>query len=217
MTGILLNGLIFLNSGLNCSFLKRLIFVTLYSKFISSNEYSLPEHYINNFSYIEHPQNIAIALDVCEQLGIKREIAIEGMHKVQPDLGALIVWKLIGSKGTLQFVNGMAANDPVSTLQIWKFVIDRYPTNGCTAVFFNSRDDRPLRTKQMLELTFEEIKPEYLIVRGDKVESRINRLKYHSPETIVKVFSIDDASNDVSESILALPDDTLIYAIGNQV
>ena len=154
---------------------------------------------------------------MCEQLGIKREIAIEGMHKVQPDLGALIVWKLIGSKGTLQFVNGMAANDPVSTLQIWKFVIDRYPTNGCTAVFFNSRDDRPLRTKQMLELTFEEIKPEYLIVRGDKVESRINRLKYHSPETIVKVFSIDDAPNDVSESILALPDDTLIYAIGNQV
>ena len=187
------------------------------SKFISSNEYSLPENYINNFSYIEHPQNIAIALDVCEQLGVKRDIAIKGMHDVQPDLGALIVWKLDGANGTLQFVNGMAANDPVSTLQIWKFVIDRYPTNSGTAVFFNSRDDRPLRTKQMLELTFEEIKPEYLIIRGDKVESRINRLKNHSPETIVKVFSIDDAPNDVSESILALPNDTLIYAIGNQV
>ena len=187
------------------------------SKFISSNEYSLPEHYINNFSYIEHPQNIAIALDVCEQLGVKRDIAIKGMHDVQPDLGALIVWKLDGASGTLQFVNGMAANDPVSTLQIWKFVIDRYPTNSGTAVFFNSRDDRPLRTKQMLELTFEEIKPEYLIVRGDKVESRINRLKTHSPETIVKVFPIDDAPNDVSESILALPNDTFIYAIGNQV
>ena len=155
--------------------------------------------------------------DRCEELGVKRDIAIKGMHDVQPDLGALIVWKLDGASGTLQFVNGMAANDPVSTLQIWKFVIDRYPTNSGTAVFFNSRDDRPLRTKQMLELTFEEIKPEYLIVRGDKVESRINRLKTHSPETIVKVFSIDDAPNDVSESILVLPNDTLIYAIGNQV
>ena len=57
------------------------------------------------------------------------------MHDVQPDLGALIVWKLDGANGTLQFVNGMAANDPVSTLQIWKFVIDRYPTNSGTAVF----------------------------------------------------------------------------------
>ena len=187
------------------------------SKFISSNEKSLPDDYINNFSYIEHPQNIAIALDVCEELGVKRDIAIQGMHDVQPDLGALIVWKLAGVNGMLQFVNGMAANDPVSTLQIWKFVIDRYPTNSCTAVFFNSRDDRPLRTKQMLELTFEEIKPEYLIVRGDKVETRIKRLKHHSPETAIKIFSIFDAPSLVSKSILSLPDDTLIYAIGNQV
>ena len=187
------------------------------SKFISSNEKSLPEDYINNFSYIEHPQNIAIALDVCEELGVKRDIAIQGMHDVQPDLGALIVWKLAGVNGMLQFVNGMAANDPVSTLQIWKFVIDRYPTNSCTAVFFNSRDDRPLRTKQMLELTFEEIKPEYLIVRGDKVETRIKRLKHHSPDTTIEIFSIVDAPSLVSKSILSLPDDTLIYAIGNQV
>ena len=187
------------------------------SKFISSNEKSLPKDYINNFSYIEHPQNIAIALDVCEELGVNRNIAIQGMHDVQPDLGALIVWKLAGVNGMLQFVNGMAANDPVSTLQIWKFVIDRYPTNSCTAVFFNSRDDRPLRTKQMLELTFEEIKPEYLIVRGDKVETRIKRLNHHSPETIIKIFSIDDAPSLVSKNILSLPDDTLIYAIGNQV
>ena len=56
-----------------------------------------------------------------------------------------------------------------------------------------------------------------MIVRGDKVESRINRLKNHSPETIVRVFSIDDVPSGVSESILALPNDTLIYAIGNQV
>ena len=187
------------------------------SKFISSNEKSLPKDYINNFSYIEHPQNIAIALNVCEELGVNRNIAIQGMHDVQPDLGALIVWKLAGVNGMLQFVNGMAANDPVSTLQIWKFVIDRYPTNSCTAVFFNSRDDRPLRTKQMLELTFEEIKPEYLIVRGDKVETRIKRLKHHSPETIIKIFSIDDMPSLVIKNILSLPDDTLIYAIGNQV
>ena len=187
------------------------------SDFILSDENSLSNEYINNFSYIEHPQNIAIALDVCEKLGVDREIAIGGMHQVQPDLGALIVWKLIGQKGPLQFVNGMAANDPVSTLQIWKFVIDRYPTKSATAVFFNSRDDRPMRTKQMLELTFEEIRPEYLIVRGDKIEAKINKLKHHSPETIVIIFSIDEKADVVSKAILKLPDDSLIYAIGNQV
>ena len=187
------------------------------SDFILSDENSLSNEYIDNFSYIEHPQNIAIALDVCEKLGVDREIAIGGMHQVQPDLGALIVWKLNGQKGSLQFINGMAANDPVSTLQIWKFVIDRYPTKSATAVFFNSRDDRPMRTKQMLELTFEEIRPEYLIVRGDKIEAKINKLKHHSPETIVIIFSIDEKADVVSKAILKLPDDSLIYAIGNQV
>ena len=187
------------------------------SEFMQSDEGSITDSELNKFSYIEHPQNIAIALDVCKKMGIKRDVALTGMHSVKPDLGALIVWKLKGENGSLQFVNGMAANDPVSTLQIWKFVIDRYPTTSGSAVFFNSRDDRPLRTNQMLELTFEEIKPEHFIIRGDKIASKINRLIHHSPDTKVQIFSLDDKIDSVSKSILDLPEDILVFAIGNQV
>ena len=187
------------------------------SEFLHSDEGSITDSELNKFSYIEHPQNIAIALDVCEKMGIKRDVALTGMHSVKPDLGALIVWKLKGENGSLQFVNGMAANDPVSTLQIWKFVIDRYPTTSGSAVFFNSRDDRPLRTNQMLELTFEEIKPEHFIIRGDKIASKVNRLIHHSPETKVQIFPLDDKIDSVSKSILDLPEDILVFAIGNQV
>ena len=187
------------------------------SEFLHSDEGSITDSELNKFSYIEHPQNIAIALDVCEKMGIKRDVALTGMHSVKPDLGALIVWKLKGENGSLQFVNGMAANDPVSTLQIWKFVIDRYPTTSGSAVFFNSRDDRPLRTNQMLELTFEEIKPEHFIIRGDKIASKVNRLMHHSPETKVQIFPLDDKIDSVSKSILDLPEDILVFAIGNQV
>ena len=187
------------------------------SEIFFSDESSVSEKDLNNFAYIEHPQNVAIALDVCHKMGVERDIALSGMHSVRPDLGALVVWKLLGKQGFLQFVNGMAANDPVSTLQIWKFVIDRYPTTSGTAVFFNSRDDRPLRTKQMLELTFEEIKPEYFIIRGDKIEAKVRRLLHHSPDTDVSIFSLNESVDNVSESILSLPDDVLVFAIGNQV
>ena len=187
------------------------------SEFLHSDEGLITDSELNKFSYIEHPQNIAIALDVCRKMGIKRDVALAGMHSVKPDLGALIVWKLKGENGSLQFVNGMAANDPVSTLQIWKFVIDRYPTTSGSAVFFNSRDDRPLRTNQMLELTFEEIKPEHFIIRGDKIASKVNRLMHHSPETKVQIFPLDDKIDSVSKSILDLPEDILVFAIGNQV
>ena len=187
------------------------------SEFLHSDEGSITDSELNKFSYIEHPQNIAIALDVCKKMGIKRDVALTGMHSVKPDLGALIVWKLKGENGSLQFVNGMAANDPVSTLQIWKVVIDRYPTTSGSAVFFNSRDDRPLRTNQMLALTFEEIKPEHFIIRGDKIASKVNRLIHHSPETKVQIFPLDDKIDSVSKSILDLPEDILVFAIGNQV
>ena len=139
------------------------------------------------------------------------------MQKVQPDLGALIVWNLVQDEKRIQFVNGMAANDPVSTLQIWKFVIDRYPGEGGTCVFFNSRDDRPVRTRQLIELTFEEIKPDYFIVRGDKIEGTIERLQHHSPVTKVFTIGLDQDLDIVGNELMSLPHDTLVYAIGNQV
>ena len=187
------------------------------SDIVFSDESTITMDELNKFKYIEHPQNIAIALDVCDKMGIKRDIALKGMHSVQPDLGALIVWKLKVDGGYIQFVNGMAANDPVSTLQIWKFVIDRYPANTGTAVFFNSRDDRPIRTKQMLELTFKEIKPDYFIIRGDKIDSKIQRLAHYSPDTKVQTFRLNEQLEKTADAILALPDDVLVYAIGNQV
>ena len=187
------------------------------SDIIFSDESTITMDELNKFKYIEHPQNIAIALDVCDKMGIKRDIALKGMYSVQPDLGALIVWKLKVDGGYIQFVNGMAANDPVSTLQIWKFVIDRYPANTGTAVFFNSRDDRPIRTKQMLELTFKEIKPDYFIIRGDKIDSKIQRLAHYSPDTKVQTFRLNEQLEKTTDAILTLPDDVLVYAIGNQV
>lgn len=187
------------------------------SDLIFSDDKSVTDDELDQFTYMEHPSNVAVALDVCKKAGISRDIALAGMHKVQPDLGALVAWNLDMNEKRLQFVNGMAANDPVSTLQIWKFVIDRYPAAGGTCVFFNSRDDRPVRTRQMIELTLEHIKPDHFFIRGDKVASTIKGLVHHSPKTDIKVIGLDQSLNDVLHALENLPDDTLIYAIGNQV
>ena len=111
----------------------------------------------------------------------------------------------------------MAANDPVSTLQIWKFVIDRYPAEGGTCIIFYARDDRPVRTRQMLELTFTQISPDHLIVRGDRVSSTIDRLEHHSPKTQVQPIGLTNDLDEVVNAVMGLPHDTMVYAIGNQV
>jgi poly-gamma-glutamate synthase PgsB/CapB len=187
------------------------------SEFIQSNEAEVTQEELDKFTYMEHPANVAVALDVCKKVGVDRELALEGMHKVQPDLGALIAWNLDKNEKRIQFVNGMAANDPVSTLQIWKFVIDRYPAEGGTCIFFNSRDDRPVRTRQMIELTLDGIKPDHFIVRGDKVNATLQRLHHHSPGTQIIILGLNDKLENVVNRIMDLPHDTLVYAIGNQV
>ena len=187
------------------------------SIFIRSDESSVTEGELDQFSYMEHPANVAVALDVCQEAGVQREVALAGMQKVQPDLGALIAWNLEKDEKRIQFVNGMAANDPVSTLQIWRFVIDRYPGEGGTCVFFNSRDDRPARTRQLIELTLKEIKPDHFIIRGDKVEGTIARVRNHSPVKNIHAVELSQNLDFVVNRLMDLPHDTLIYAIGNQV
>ena len=187
------------------------------SKFIRSEESSITQEELDKFTYMEHPSNVAVALDACKQAGVERDVALSGMHKVQPDLGALIAWNLDIGEKRIQFVNGMAANDPVSTLQIWKFVIDRYPADGGTCVFFNSRDDRPSRTRQMIELTLKEIRPDHFIVRGDKVLPVIDRQMHQSPNTDINVIGLDESLDQLVSLLEELPHGTLIYAIGNQV
>ena len=110
------------------------------TEFIRPDDKSITRDDLKKFTYIEHPSNISVALEVCQRAGVERNIAIRGMQKVQPDLGALISWMLHKESRKIQFINGMAANDPVSTLQIWKFILDRYPAQGGTCIFLNTRD-----------------------------------------------------------------------------
>ena len=188
------------------------------TRFIKSDESSIQKKELDGFSYIEHPANIAVALDVCKQVGVNRSTALKGMHKVQPDAGALVAWNLDIDNKNVRFVNGMAANDPVSTLQIWNFISERFVTDEeTTCIFFNSRDDRPVRTRQMIELTFEKIKPDYFFIRGDKVKKIIDTFEKTSSKTSVEIIGLEQPLEDVISSLKNLPNNSLAYAIGNQV
>lgn len=187
------------------------------SKMINSNPKEISEKEINSFKYMEHPSNIAIALDVCKEVGIKRETALKGMYKVQPDDGALIAWDLILKSNKYIFINGMAANDPVSTLDIWKYINSRYGLKRNTCVFLNSREDRPIRTMQMIKLTLESIKPNYLIIRGNKLNKVIGELSLLSPDTRIQTFDLEKPLEISIQYIEDLPNKSIIYAIGNQV
>lgn len=103
------------------------------------------------FRYIEHAENVALALKVCSDLGIPRHTALTGMWNASPDPGMMTVAELNFFKRKIVFVNGFAANDPESTERIWNIAIERYQDVKNRIVIFNCRNDRPDRSIQLAD------------------------------------------------------------------
>ena len=101
------------------------------------------------FSYLEHAENIALALRVCEDLGVERAVALQGMWSALPDPGAMTAYEMDFFGRQINFINGFAANDAESTERIWRMAIERYPDVERRIAIFNCRADRPDRSQQL--------------------------------------------------------------------
>ena len=106
---------------------------------------------MERFSHIEHPENVALALRVCTDLGVERSVALAGMWEAEPDPGVMSMFRTEDLGRRMTFVNGFAANDPDSTGQIWNMVVDRFPRVDSRIALFNCRADRPDRSVQLAE------------------------------------------------------------------
>lgn len=106
------------------------------------------------FGYHEHKDNVALALAVCSHLGVDPNVAVRGMFACQPDAGALTKIALRRGRKELVLINAMAANDPQSTYQLYRELVEVEgdPGLGQRLVLANARRDRPARTQQLAAL-----------------------------------------------------------------
>lgn len=102
-----------------------------------------------NFPYVEHAENVALSLKICQDLGVDRAVALEGMWTAKPDSGAMTAFEMDFFNRNINFINGFAANDPESTQRIWQMALDRYPDVQRKVAVFNCRADRPDRSIQL--------------------------------------------------------------------
>lgn len=110
---------------------------------------AITEEDLDPFRDRAHPQNVALALRVCADLGVDRATALAGMWAAQPDPGALTEHHLLFFGRELMFLNGFAANDPVSTESLWEAALKRHPRFTSRVALFNLRADRADRTQQL--------------------------------------------------------------------
>ena len=106
---------------------------------------------LRGFSYVEHADNVALALAVLRDLGVDRATALRGMQKARPDPGAMIAVEIDFFGRRISFVNGFAANDPESTAHIWGMALQTFPEKKKRIAVFNCREDRADRSRQLGE------------------------------------------------------------------
>lgn len=106
---------------------------------------------MDRFPYLEHAENVALALEVCGALGVERQAALEGMWGADPDPGCLSAVEIDFFGRSLVFVNGFAANDPESTERIFQMSRRQFSEQSRQVALINCRADRPDRSRQLGE------------------------------------------------------------------
>ena len=177
-----------------------------------SKKNNINSEFINKLSFIEHPENIELAIKVCKEVGINRGVVLKGILKSQPDPGALFVWDINFKSNKNKFVSAFAANDPSSTMKVWNLISKGRTEKKC--VFLNTRNDRRYRTIQLIELVFNHIKPDLFIIRAHDIESIIK--KYSKTDIKLIIYDMETPPKKVVDSINEL-NDHLVVGIGNMV
>lgn len=127
---------------------------------------------LDKFHYIEHAENVQLALAVCAEAGVPRDVALHGMQTAHPDAGALKKYRIREGNKVINFYNVFAANDPDSSAHIIQ-LITGHLTDVEKIIIINSRADRLFRSQQLVDA----VKPldfSYLFLTGEiheKVES----------------------------------------------
>ena len=171
---------------------------------------------LNDFKYLEHTENIQLALKVCELCGVKEEIAINGMKKCKPDPGALTIWDIQNKNKSFKFINAFAANDPSSTLKTWNMINNRIQTDNF-AIFLNTRIDRQYRTIQLINLIFKELKPKILILRGENFPNELKILMSNNKDIKVYKFPYSIKQNKLIKFMVEDLNGFIVLGIGNIV
>lgn len=112
---------------------------------------------------VEFAENGAVALAVCEHLGVDRQTALSGMAGYKKDRYTLAAYTLPGGAVV---INGLSINDAQSIMNVYNMISAKGVLEGRRlTLLINNRADRPDRTAQMAGLA-ERLNPSAIWLAG---------------------------------------------------
>ncbi|MGL5570927.1 poly-gamma-glutamate synthase PgsB [Cetobacterium sp.] len=162
----------------------------------------------DEYKKIDFMENVAVALKVCECLGVDREIALKRMKKYKKDSGVLKEIKFVNSQGKkISFINLLAANDPDSSEKIIKNFESEELWDRKKYLMVNNRRDRLSRLEQFINFVEKHEKNfEKIFISGESTNIFYKKLsKSKNKIEILKNVEQFDIFNE----------DSVIFAVGN--
>lgn len=184
-----------------------------HSKAYVINDSEISQEFIDSFDYKLFDHNCAVALAAARALGIPDDVAYRGMLKAHPDPGALRMTEI--GRGAV-FVNGFAANEPSSSLEIWDVVKTTKYACDDPIVVMNCRPDRVDRTRQFIKDFFPYIPNMTLLVIGEKTGECVTAYNKGKYPNVVEFKCIEGRNVEpIIEYLRPIIDDRVIFGVGN--
>jgi poly-gamma-glutamate synthase PgsB/CapB len=171
----------------------------------------LPPDILQRFPYEEHPDNIALVLELADELGLAADYALKEMaDRVVPDLGVLKTSPLASIMSRrLEFTNGMSANERFGCLSNWRRsgFADQIPYTDpgiWLATVVNNRADREPRSQVFASILVEDIAADHHFLIGTNLDGLKGYIR-HAWEVWIKNSPLSDIQNGRdSEPLLML-------------
>ncbi len=173
---------------------------------------------MKGFRYMEHKENVSLALSVCSHLGIDRNTSLNGMYKAIPDAGVLKVHTIYYQEKEIHFYNAFAANDPQSTMMIVENLLRENKLIGTKFILLNTRQDRLDRARQLSAMTGEKLSSilDYLVLIGQSTAKVASLCAAAGvPHTKILNLGWTDPENVFNAIVTAAGKETSVLAIGN--
>lgn len=168
------------------------------------------------FGYVEHAENVALALRVCAEFGVEPATALAGMRRALPDPGVMSAHEIDFFGRRLYFVNGFAANDPESTERVWRIALEMFPQAERRIALFNCRADRADRSKSLAQACVSWPLADHYVLMGtgtyifarSATRAGLDSRKLH--------FAENYAANEIFEAVVSLAGaSALVMGMGN--
>jgi poly-gamma-glutamate synthase PgsB/CapB len=171
---------------------------------------------LSRFPYVEHAENVALALRVCGEFGVDRQTALRGMWNGRPDPGVMTMHEIEFFGRSIMFVNGFAANDPESTERIWNMAIQRCPDRRKRIAVFNCRLDRPDRSQQLGRACVEWLPADHYLLIGTGTHIFAKAAAKRGLDMRRVVFNENRRVEEIFETIVSLAGpSSMVMGMGN--